>query len=136
MTLTNQGLAPILWIITSLLSFGWQKKQPTCSTHNWILSKPGHLSLCSPGGCRVRPRLGEQRQMGPCYNHPSSWATWEMGSTILCGILRSFFLNLHYLCFVQPRLLEQVLTLEFRVLPQRNAVALPATKLPCCMGGI
>lgn len=29
-----------------------------------------HLSLCSPGGCGVRPRLREQRQMGPWPQAP------------------------------------------------------------------
>lgn len=68
-------------------------------------------------------------------SHLSSWAMQQIESTILHGILRWFFLNLCYLHFVWfPSHLEQVLTLECGVWPQRNAVALPANRLSCWMG--
>lgn len=104
--------------------------------HNCILSKPGLLSLCSPGDCGVRPRLGEQRQMGPGLQPPQLMG--NVGDGVHCSlwhfkmILPESLLS-PFRWF--PSHLEQVLTLECGVWPQRNAVTLPANRLSCWMGG-
>lgn len=72
-TLTNQGLVPILWIIPHHYILVWQRKQHAHSVCNWVLSRSGHLYLCCPEGCSVKLGIGGQWNMSPGAQH--NWLT-------------------------------------------------------------
>ena len=77
--------------LTTVFWFVWQRKLPTHSARNWVLSSQDTLVCVPLGAMEGGPGLEDRdRQVLGC-SHLQSWATWKMESTVLRGILRSFF---------------------------------------------
>lgn len=63
-TLANQGLAPILGIIPSLLQFSLAKGSSLLAQAlNWGFPQSGYVGLCSTEVCRGESRLRRQSQL-------------------------------------------------------------------------